>query len=76
MNQYDLSRAASTTTAEPVAEFDFSLLSLSPTYPITVPAPRRMYPLRVSPETRKRKPLRRRAKFSAKLISAIRAGSR
>ena len=79
MNQHVIDRGSGTATLEPVGEidgFDFSLLDLSPMYPITVPSPRRMYPLRVSPEARKRKPPRRRAKFSTKLISVVRVGSK
>ena len=78
MSQYTLDRGVGTATLESVGEidgFDFSLLAMSPMYPITVPAQRRRYPLRVSPEARKRKPPRRRTKISAKPLSVVRANS-
>jgi len=72
MNQNDLNRAVAEVTQESVgtiAGLGFSLLAMPPTYPVTVPAERRKYPLRVSRETRKRKS-RRRAKSLAKSAPA------
>ena len=70
MNQCELNHAVARATMEPVGVIDslgFSLLVMPPTYSFGM-AQRRKYPLRIAPESRKRKRKqpRQRAKSSAK----------